>query len=108
LIDHIPLTDCIKGRVYRVYSRNLLVGAYDGDGGFVGIREKFEQEYLDTEYHTDRGETVSPVKDLGVDVPKDIELKEYLGVIGGGIKSNWKLFDFLRQIELEALKDYDQ
>lgn len=39
-----------KGGVYEVRSRNLVVAAYDGEEGFIGIREKFGDEYLFTEY----------------------------------------------------------
>lgn len=39
-----------KGCAYEIKSRNLIVGVYDGDEGFIGIREKFGDEYLFTEY----------------------------------------------------------
>lgn len=39
-----------KGGVYKLQSRNLTVGVYDGNEGFIGIREKFGDEYLFTEY----------------------------------------------------------
>ena len=61
----IPLKDCKKGYVYELNSRNLLVGIFDGDTGFIGIRKKFESIYLFTEYHRDTGPpfgTVHPVK----------------------------------------------
>src|SRR5579862_4499253 len=38
-----------QGAVYRIRSRNLTIGAYVGDGLFIGIREKFGSRYLDTE-----------------------------------------------------------
>lgn len=42
--------------MYRVDCRNLIVAMYDGKDGFVGVREKFGQRYLFTEYdwNTDR------------------------------------------------------
>ncbi len=77
----ISLADCIKGRVYRLHSRNLARGVYDGEQGFIGIREKFGSLYLDTEYHWETGAphgTASPEADLGLDVPADIQLLDLL------------------------------
>ena len=64
-MDSIPLEQCQKGGLYRIRSRNLSFGVFNGDGGFVGIREKFGSEYLFTEYHWDTGApfgTVKPVE----------------------------------------------
>lgn len=61
--------DCEPGGVYRVKSRNLTVGVYDGNGGFIGLREKFGDLYLFTEYHCDKGApygTVYPYEKLDV------------------------------------------
>jgi hypothetical protein len=61
--------DCELGGVYRLKSRNLRVGVYDGNGGFIGIREKFGDLYLFTEYHFDTGPphgTVRPTEKLDV------------------------------------------
>ena len=63
----IPLKDCKKGYVYELSSRNLLVGLFDGDAGFIGIRKKFGNLYLFTEYHWDTGPpfgTVQPLKQI--------------------------------------------
>lgn len=76
------LSDCIKGRVYKLYCRNLLLGVYDGDGGFIGIRTKLGCRYLFTEYHWDHDPhcgTVSEAIDLSIDVPNGIFLTEDLG-----------------------------
>lgn len=76
----IPLTECVKGRAYRIQSRNLIVGVWNGRDGFVGIREKFDSKFLFTEYHSGTGSplgTASPWKDLGA-CPVD-DLREYLG-----------------------------
>jgi len=72
---YIPLTACQLGHVYVIRSRNLSVAVYDGANGFIGIREKFGQRYLFTEYHHDQGApygTVHPLKDLGP-LPAGIE-----------------------------------
>lgn len=49
----IPLSECEVGKVYKLHSRNLLVGVFTGYHGFIGIREKFYDFYLATEYHFD-------------------------------------------------------
>lgn len=77
----VALEDCQKGQIYRLRSRNLAYGVYDGDTGFIGIREKFGDLYLFTEYHYDTGPpfgTVRPYEIVG-DVPEDIALTESLG-----------------------------
>ncbi len=80
----VPIKDCIPGRVYRIRSRNLSFGVYDGKEGFIGIRQKFGDRYLFTEYHWDQGEpfgTVYSQLDLGIDVPDNIPLAESLETI---------------------------
>lgn len=81
-MDYIARVDCRFRRVYELYSRNLLVGVYDGRGGFIGIREKLGSAFLFTEIHVDGLEgrgwgTVRPLRDLGVDVPNEVPLRLY-------------------------------
>lgn len=52
---YIPLDKCIKRGIYRIRSRNLSIGLFDGEKGFIGIRTKFGDRYLFTEYHHDSG-----------------------------------------------------
>ena len=83
-IGNIPIAECTPGRVYQIQSRHLTFGVYDGEEGFIGIREKFGHRYLFTEYHWDQGPphgTVSGQKDLGIDLPADISPKESLGIV---------------------------
>jgi hypothetical protein len=54
-VNNIRLVDCEKGWLYRINSRNLSLGVFDGKGGFIGIREKLGARYLFTEYHEDTG-----------------------------------------------------
>ena len=78
----IPLKDCIVGRIYEIQSRNLLLGVYNGNTGFIGIREKFDSLYLSTEYHIEPNgpfSTVRPFRDTGINVPEDILLTTSLG-----------------------------
>lgn len=78
---YIPIDQCIDRRLYRVISRNLLVGVYNAETrGFIGIRNKFGNDYPFEEYHYDTGAplgTVRPEEDLGVDLPDEIPLKGY-------------------------------
>jgi hypothetical protein len=76
------MEDLIKGRVYYTYCRNLDYCVWDGEGGFIGIREKFGDRFLDTEYHyvySAHHGTVSYARDLGIDLPDDIPATESLG-----------------------------
>lgn len=82
-MNYISLLDCIPRRVYKIQSRNLSFGIYDGDSGFIGIRTKFCNRYLFTEYHWDNENfaTVKPIKDLGIDLPSDISLLLFLQTV---------------------------
>lgn len=74
----IPQSECIKGHLYRIDSRNLSLGVYDGKGGFIGIRTKFNSRYLFTELYWEASEsygTVRPQEDLGP-IPADIPAEE--------------------------------
>jgi len=77
----LPLAACLRGHAYRLHSRNLTVGVFDGTTGFIGIREKFGSRYLFREYHWDTGGsfgTAQPFEDLGT-VPAGIPIAESLG-----------------------------
>ncbi len=79
--NKIPIADCITGRVYKIDCRNFSVGVYDGNEGFIGIRTKFGNSYLFTEYHYDQGPpfgTVESQIDTGIDVPDTIPIDENL------------------------------
>lgn len=82
-IDYgIPMDQLIHRRVYKLYSRNLVVGVWNEDvKGFAGIREKFGDRFIFTEYHWDNGApngTAHGIEDLGIDVPEDVQLKDIL------------------------------
>ena len=77
--DYIPLDKCKKGYLYKIHSRNLSLGVYNGEQGFIGIREKFGYFYLFIEFHWDQGPpygTVKPIEEL-LALPADIPLEEY-------------------------------
>lgn len=80
--DYIKLPDCKPRMLYQIYSRNLILGVFDGKDGFLGIREKFNSRYIFTEYHWD-GEcfaTVKPIKEIEL-VPAYLILEETLGSV---------------------------
>lgn len=54
--DQIPLDQLEDGRVYKVTSRNLVVGAWRArTRSFIGLREKFDNRFLFEEFHYDNG-----------------------------------------------------
>jgi hypothetical protein len=80
----IPLALCRYKQLYRLRSRNLSYGVFDGSTGFVGIREKFESRYLFTEYHQDTGPPFGTVRPLEVLEECPIEdLRETLDSVCG-------------------------
>jgi hypothetical protein len=81
--NYIPLIKCKKGYVYRIHSRNLSFGVFDGKAGFIGIRTKFNDRYLFTEYHWDQGPphgTVKPMEERGL-IPNDVQPVEDFGTV---------------------------
>lgn len=75
-------------KIYKLNSRNLLIGVWNGFK-FVGIRKKFDSEYLDSEYHWDETGatpydknpnqsygTAKPTKKLEILLPKEIKANE--------------------------------
>jgi hypothetical protein len=92
-MDFLQKDQLQRGGIYAIRSRNLIVGAYDGERGFVGIREKFGDKYLFKEYlgREHGGEpgfdTVHPVKLLDM-VPDGMEIKEYGDLICMTCKEN--------------------
>lgn len=80
----IPLENCKHGYLYKIDSRNLILGVFNQESkGFIGIREKFGDEFLFTEYHWDTGApfgTVKPQEEL-CQLPENIKVKEGLGSV---------------------------
>jgi len=83
-MEGIPLDKCKDRVLYRIHSRNLAFGVFDiTKEGFVGIREKFRDYFLFTEYHHDTGPpygTVNPKEELEP-MPKGMSLEESLRTI---------------------------
>lgn len=107
-MERMPMVDMVEGDVYRLVSRNLIVGVWRASTrGFIGIRRKFDSLYLFEEYHYEADPhvgTASPVNRIGR-VPDGIKLTE------GWVEPdpdrpdrkvfvpNQSLFDFLQPIE---------
>lgn len=90
----------IKGNLYRIRSRNLPYGVYDGLGGFIGIRQKFGTTFLFAEYDWDDGPpfgTVVVLEDLG---PSGIEPVEGWWGKGEPYRANDELYKWLAGFEL--------
>lgn len=76
---------CIIRTIYKLNSRNLSIGVYDGINRFIGIRTKFNNRFLDSENHYDAHEqfgygTACPIAIIGI-LPENINLQEYNGSI---------------------------
>lgn len=83
-LPFIGLDDCVNRRLYWVRSRNLEIGVFRAEKrGFLGLRYKFGTCFVDTEFHfqTEAFNTAYPLKDLGIDLPEEIPLKETLGSV---------------------------
>jgi hypothetical protein len=76
-MDSFPVTELKRGYVYSLRSRNLHLGVFDGQRGFIGIREKFGAHYLFREYLADGGDfgTVTPLAEIGP-LPEGVEIRE--------------------------------
>lgn len=79
-MDKIDMDALVEREVYRIRCRNLSVGVWDpSQRGFIGVREKFGDNYLFTEYHYDADPHVGTVRlmePLGITLPDEIELYE--------------------------------
>jgi hypothetical protein len=83
---YIKLSDCKDGYLYKIHARNFSYGVFLHDG-FIGIRNKFGEDYLFMEYHWDFGEpfgTVKPKQEL-FQLPSNIYIDE----------DSKELFDYL-------------
>ena len=83
------------GHLYRLRSRNLPYGVYNGRHSFIGIREKFGELYLSTEY---AGATAVALEDLGP-LPDGYELRERLGDDPRNTQPNTALYEYLAASE---------
>jgi len=89
--------DCIDRCLYKINSRNLILGVYkQSTGGFLGIRTKFGSRFIFEEYHWDNGPpfgTVKPIEMLEDFLPENIENKESLGTVCQNCGKSCKYID---------------
>ena len=74
----IPVSDCKIGYLYSLRSRNLTLGVFTISNTFIGIRQKFDDRFLDYELHHDKRGTATPLLELGK-VPEYLSLETSLG-----------------------------
>jgi hypothetical protein len=88
----IKLEQLQRGRVYRLQSRNLESGVWNGKDGFVGIRTKFGQRFLDMEIHWDLSETFGTAQALEAlgTIPESTSLDISLGTECGNCHKSVK------------------
>lgn len=98
-MEYIPLSDCKHGWLYKIKSRNLIMGVFREDKkGFVGIREKFDQQFLFVEYHWDTGPPFGTVKLLECLERCPLEnLDKYIETHDKQLETNKELFEWLKQ-----------
>lgn len=85
----IPTDQLVHGGLYEVNARNFNLAVYNQNTqGFIGVREKFGREYLDTEYYYEatRG-TASAYKLLEMCPVADVSKGE----------DNTELFDWIKK-----------
>ena len=103
----IDIDSLMDRRVYRIHSRNLVVGAWSAEQqGFIGIRKKFNSRYLFTEYERTTSATLGTawaVDDLGVAVPTDVQMVEHF-LVDGALVINQPLFNLLSRCEPRAIQ----
>ncbi|MFA5419826.1 MAG: hypothetical protein WC341_15340 [Bacteroidales bacterium] len=109
MATRIPLSECKHGGLYRIFSRNLSFGVFNQhNSGFIGIREKFGNYYLFTEFHYDTGApfgTVSPteyLEDYPGEISERIEVVATEEIMKRYIGASFKVGD-TTYIENEAL-----
>jgi hypothetical protein len=105
----IKLKDCVNGGLYHVYARNFNIGVYNEKAkGFIGIREKFGKEYLDTEYYWDEPQngTCQPSRFIEMCPLTNVSQGEFCPAPNDGIyKQNKELFDWLKVVRERVKKE---
>jgi hypothetical protein len=87
--DYLPLDQCKNGFLYVLEARNFSQGIYEQKNkGFIGIRQKFNLEYLFFELHWDVNPQFGTAKPL-------IEI-EQCPISLTNWRDNQKLFDWIK------------
>jgi hypothetical protein len=98
----IRMSECVDRHVYRLRSRNLVLGVYRAaTGGFIGLRQKFDETFLFEEYHEERDRrvgTAHPLEDVGI-LPYDIVCGTSDPALGSWLDGNPALESWLAEKE---------
>ena len=98
----IPLSECKHGYLYKIVCRKLSIGVFnEKTNGFVGIREKFGDEYLFTEYHWDTGAPFGTVQPSRLIEQCPVEDLSESHLVENTWQDNKPLFDYLKKKEIE-------
>lgn len=82
----IPMSECKDRWLYLIIARNLSLGVFGTrNSGFIGLREKFDEYRLDTEYHRESGGTAAPREAL-CELPAEIVNRTSLETICGACR----------------------
>lgn len=95
MMDYISQIDLQPRVLYRLKSRNLSCGVWNpGTHGFIGIREKFGDHFLFTEYHWDEPAfaTARPLYEVDV-MPEWMPLEEGRSLTKSGKSVIFKHFE---------------
>ena len=95
-VNQIPQDELKDGGFYKIFARNFSYGVYRAKSkGFIGIRTKFGNQYLDTEYYfeSERG-TAFPKKFLEECSVRPIS--EYIDN-----KPNQELFNWIQEAQVK-------
>ena len=104
-VDYLTLSACQERKLYRLDARNIRIGVFHPEQGFIGIRTKFGNRFLDSENHWDAPEfaTAMPLEVIG-ELPPEIHCSTIaIDDAGEPIygKANDELFAWLEQQEKE-------
>ncbi len=100
---------CARGHAYRIDARQISIGVFDGDAGFIGIREKGGLHALFREFHCDAGAphgTARPLEDLGP-APEGIAIVESFWIDGDSGRSIVKVGESARAWRYEDAGEGD-
>lgn len=104
---YLKLDECENGYLYRISARNFGYGVFNAKyKGFIGIRVKFSDEYLDTEIHWDEGGTVHPYERLEKCPLEKIEESYHIEENGQKFwRNNEDLMDWIYEVTRKYFKD---
>jgi hypothetical protein len=93
--NYLPMLECQNNHLYSLEARNFNLGVYNSEHrAFVGVRQKFNQEYLFFELHWDVNPQFGTAKPLSLIEKCPFEIINWY--------ENEKLFNWLKQKQIEV------